>query len=188
MADIQFTTGENWRPVVGYEGLYNVSNDGRVQRQGKNKCLKLRLNTGGYPYVTLSQQGKVTTITVHKLVASAFLGPRPANLVVNHKNGIKTDNRLSNLEYVTQKENIGHACELGLSSKGGNFRLSKLDPKFIPRGERRLNSKLTEEQVREIRNAFANSRTTFTALGNHFGVSRVTIRRIVKRELWAHVT
>ena len=111
-----------WKPIKGYEGLYEVSNDGRVRRlrftNGSHDFEKVReckqtLNTWGYMTVNLSKNGKGSTKRVHRLVANAFLGE--SNLQIDHIDGNKQNNRLDNLEYVTPKENTNRAWEKGLA-------------------------------------------------------------------------
>ena len=95
---------EIWKPVVGYEGLYEVSNFGRVFSMHTNRVIKNRL-TGRYLQVSLSKNGKVIQPLVHRLVAEAFIS-NPDNLpCVNHKNEDKTDNRVENLEWCTWEYN-----------------------------------------------------------------------------------
>ena len=110
--------GVMWRSVKGYEGLYEASTDGEVRsiarRTTKGGILKLYVSPhNGYAYVTLSKNNKRKTKRVHRLIATAFWGDRPEKQI-NHKNGDKTDNRLSNLEYCTQSENMKHAYDTGL--------------------------------------------------------------------------
>lgn len=99
---------ELWRPVVGWEGLYEVSDQGRVRSlprtTTKGRVLKLRL-AEGYPAVSLSKEAVVRTRKVHKLVIEAFIGPCPEGLEVRHLNGVSTDARLLNLRYGTRSEN-----------------------------------------------------------------------------------
>ena len=100
---------EEWRAVVGYEGLYEVSNLGNVRSIARNttsgKILKNIPDTKGYLHVGLCKEGKKRTYKVHRLVAEAFI-PNPDNLPqVNHKNEDKTDNRVENLEYCDSKYN-----------------------------------------------------------------------------------
>lgn len=113
--------GEEWRPVVGYEGIYEVSNVGRVRSvprvdaAGRVRAPKIKAQTlsNGYPMVLLYKDRKQRAARVHVLVAEAFLGPRPPGLVVNHIDHDKTNNQTENLEYVTQLENIQAAVRAG---------------------------------------------------------------------------
>lgn len=111
-----------WKPIKGYEGLYEVSNDGRIRRlrftNGSHDFEKVReckqtLNTWGYMTVNLSKNGKGNTKRVHRLVANAFLGE--SNLQIDHIDGNKQNNRLDNLEYVTPKENTNRAWKKGIA-------------------------------------------------------------------------
>lgn len=120
---------ENWKPVNGYEGFYEVSDLGRVRsvprmiKSGinyndktfmKGRVLKANLKRGGYLSCDLSKLGVTKTKTIHRLVADAFIEKIEGKDYVNHKNAIKTDNRAKNLEWVTCKENARHAIEMGL--------------------------------------------------------------------------
>ncbi len=103
------------RPVVGYEGVYEVSRDGEVYRVGRacgatvGKKLKPQLSNSGYLYVNFWLNGVRTTHSVHRIVAKAFL-ENPNNLPeVNHLNGIKTDNRVGNLEWCDRSRQMQHA-------------------------------------------------------------------------------
>jgi len=103
---------EQWKDVIEYAGLYQVSDLGRVKSLGndfksKDKILKQNLNSVGYLIVTLSKNGKPKSWQIHQLVAIVFLGHKRCGykLVVNHKDIIKTNNKLSNLEIVTHRKN-----------------------------------------------------------------------------------
>ena len=116
---------EIWKPVVGYEKLYSVSTFGRVRRElttkgaTAGKMLVPYDNQHGYLVLKLSFRSHARTCKVHRLVAQAFLPPSLFNQTINHKNGVKTDNRVENLEYMTNADNMQHAVEvLGICFDG----------------------------------------------------------------------
>ncbi|ADH03403.1 HNH endonuclease [Bacillus phage W.Ph.] len=145
---------EEWKPVVGYEGLYEVSNQGNVRSLPriveksngvkttvKGKVMTKRLNDRGYHEIKLSVGGKGAYKKLHRIVAMAFI-PNPENKEeVNHKDTDKLNNTVDNLEWNTHEENIRHA-----------FANNLIDRK----GEKGSNSKLTDDDVREIRKRKAN--------------------------------
>ena len=98
---------EEWRPVRGYESLYDASNFGRVRSMwhGKVKILKPVKYTSGYLYVQLCKDGKKKWFRVHRLVYEAFHGTIPDRYEVNHINEIKIDNSLWNINLMTHIEN-----------------------------------------------------------------------------------
>lgn len=102
-------------PVYKYEGLYTVNKLGEVFSLRNKIYLKKVKHKDGYFFVHLSYPQKTKVKSVHKIVVESFLGPVPKGLCINHINGIKTDNRLENLEVVTYKQNIEHAWKTGLS-------------------------------------------------------------------------
>ena len=94
--------------IEGYEGLYAITEDGKVWGYRHQGFMAQRKNRGGYLYTNIRKNGKRVTYEVHRLVAKAYL-PNPENLPqVNHKDEDKTNNHVDNLEWVTCKENVNH--------------------------------------------------------------------------------
>lgn len=163
--------GERWRPVPGFPG-YHVSDHGRVWSDKTRRILRPGTNRHGYHHVILSHRGRTTTHSVHVLVATAFIGPRPPGQEVNHLNGDPTNNRIQNLEYVSHRENALHAIRIGLYRRNG---------------EDNPAAKLTERDVRAIRSAAAEGGITLRELALRYGVSVSAIRLIVNRKNWRHL-
>lgn len=113
-----------WKDVPNYEGLYKVSNMGDIWGFKRNKMLTPCNGKDGYKILKLCKNGKIKTVYIHRVVASAFLGNPKNKNQVNHINGIKTDNRASNLEYCTLHQNLLHSYKLGLKKI---YPIAKLD-------------------------------------------------------------
>ncbi len=103
---------EKWIDIKEFE-QYQVSDLGRVKR---TKILKPRMSGGGYYVVSLCVDGKAKNHYIHQLVAKSFLD-KPDGSVVNHKDGVKVNNQLSNLEWTTQSKNISHSYDIGLRDR-----------------------------------------------------------------------
>ena len=100
---------EVWKDIAGYEGLYQVSNFGRIKSFYTGRIMRLAPAKNGYLVVNLTKSGKQKVYSVHRLVAGTFLAPDSHKTFVNHKNGNKHDNRLDNLEWCTKSENAVHS-------------------------------------------------------------------------------
>ena len=105
-----------WKPVKDYEGIYEVSSDGQVRNAKTGDLRTEQINpVSGYRQLRLYKQDGGKNFTVHRLVASTFLGD--SELQVNHISGDKSDNSVSNLEWVTPSQNIDHSLASGLASR-----------------------------------------------------------------------
>lgn len=106
---------ETWKDIPGYEGLYQASDLGQIKRIYRSDMILQQTKTNtGYLSVGLNANGKQKTCLVHRLVTATFHGWEP-DKDVNHINGVKTDNRIENLQWCTRSENIRHAFGMGLS-------------------------------------------------------------------------
>ena len=155
---------EQWKPVPGYEGLYEVSDQGKVKSLRSGKLMKLSVANTGYMQLQLSDKHRRSVCHVHRLVLEAFVGPAPIGMEGCHANGIRTDNRLSNLRWDTRKGNMADARKHGRTN----------------RGERSPSAKLTREQVLAIRAAIGTQRE----IASRFGISREQARDIRSGKRW----
>ena len=170
---------ELWLPVMGFEGLYSVSNLGRVRSEARavqhpkggekhirTRILKPSKTTHGYHDVYLCRDGSRNHGRIHKLVLEAFVGPKPSGFEACHGNGARDDNRLTNLRWDTRGANhadkIAHGTTL--------------------RGENGSNTKLTKSHVSEIR----LSPLSQYRLAKIYGVSQSHIWRIKHRTRWQY--
>lgn len=99
---------ESWKKIKGYENRYEISDMGRIRRLSDGGYMRPAKNSNGYLHVVLSKGGVAKDYRVHRLVASHFIENSEGKRDVNHKNGIKTDNRAENLEWLTHSENELH--------------------------------------------------------------------------------
>tara|TARA_Y100000310_G_scaffold340955_1_gene438491 strand:+ start:157 stop:690 length:534 start_codon:yes stop_codon:yes gene_type:complete len=102
---------ELWEDVVGFEGLYEVNTEGDVISMWNDRFRTPQLDIYGYHFMLLCKNGKYKQMKVHRLVAMAFIDNPENKPTVNHINGIKTDNRLCNLEWATLSENLQHSYD-----------------------------------------------------------------------------
>lgn len=171
---------ESWLSVVGYEGRYEVSDQGRVRQiryagkkgpKPKDGILAPGRAPNGYLRVVLCVGKQRQNASVHRLVLEAFDGPFLEGEQGNHRNGDKSDNRLLNLERVSQRENALHAFRIGLNRSVPGYRWGWGHPK------------LTADQVLEIR----ASSDSIKRLAERYGVRSASIWKILKRKTWKHI-
>lgn len=180
---------ELWEPIVGFEGYFSVSNQGRVRSETRTvphkrhgtvtytgKMLEPTLHVHGessYYVISLSKHGRAKTLPVHRAVADAFLCNPDGHEVVDHIDGDCTNNKAENLEWVSRSESAQRNVARG-KLKGH-------------RGERNPLSILMEEDVREIRRLLAEGGMTQRRIAELFGVVPMVITDIKMGRLWSHV-
>jgi hypothetical protein len=166
---------EVWKDIKGYEGIYKVSNFGRVKSLGneftrKERFLKLCLQSKGYLTVVLQKDATRKMVLVHRLVAEHFIDNTESKPQVNHINGDKTDNAIENLEWVSHRENLDHAIKNNLTLKG----------------EENRNSKLKDVDVIKIHSLLQRGATT-KELSESYNISYSTIDGIRTNRYWKHL-
>lgn len=182
MADQPITHDEEvWKPVVGFEGLYEISSFGRLRsrdRQAKSRyptgrflrgrVMKMSVQDGYHRVTLVKSSGAAASLFVHGLVCEAFHGPRPEGHQVAHANGVRTDNKAENLRWATAQENGADRVKHGTA----------------PRGELHGKSKLSEQNVIDIR-AGLQAGDRKVHLARRFSVSMRLIRLIETGKAWA---
>lgn len=183
---IENLEGEVWKDIVGYEGLYQVSNKGRVKSLRNNIILKQSAERNGYPCIVLSVGNKPKTFYVHHLVSEAFVGNRPKGrmngdwnkkFVINHKDENRLNNNIENLEIITQSENI----------KYGTAEKRRLEKLSQPLFQYSLDGKLIKywKSAREChRNGFHASHVSESCQGIY---GRTKDRQVYKGYIWSYI-
>lgn len=170
---------EAWRPVLGYEGIYEVSDMGQVRslnridasgHRRRGRELSQSLTHNGYPRVTLTKLGHEKSRKVHQLVLEAFRGPCPPGMEGCHNNGKPIDCRLSNLRWDTKKSNATDRVRHGT----------------MYRGEQHHAARLREDDIQRIFVRRKNGHTP-KQIAVDLGVSRNLIYDILARKKWKHV-
>ena len=160
----------SWTYIPGYEGIYQVHPDGSVRSLDRKyhpgRILSKCLDSHGYHRVLLYKDKKAKNHLVHRLVALTFLGG-DGLMDVNHKDAVKTNNSLDNLEWCTKQDNMSHAIDNGL----------------IPSGQNCHKAKLTVEQVRKIRESSLSSR----AIAKLYDITQSNVCIIRRKESWKNV-
>ena len=162
---------EIWKPIARLSA--EASNIGRVRAVWRNQ-IRIRhgyLNDNGYEIISINNR----RYRVHVLVMEAFVGPKPFKMDVNHKDGVKSNNHIDNLEYLTRSDNHRHAFKLGLSKSP-----------FQKKGEDRWQAKLTEAEVTTLRKDFASG-ISRRFLASQYGISYYTVWDITERRSWKHI-
>jgi len=169
---------EIWKDIVGYIGLYIISNYGKInscQRNGtRGGVLKPSKCRGGYLQVVLSKNGIHKTHRIHRLVLEAFIGPCPRGKEVCHNDGNPQNNRLDNLRWDTRKENCKDRKKHGneRDQNGSKNNMAKLNDWII-----RIVTRLTETEI-----------LTQKEIAKIFGVSQPAISYIKSNKRWKHPT
>jgi predicted XRE-type DNA-binding protein len=173
---------EIWRNIVGYEDSYQVSNRGSIKsldkyvrnrysrRLRKGGILKFKKDKYGYLQANLCKNGKLKQLAVHRVVLTAFDRPPKNNEEGNHKNGIKENNSIENLEWATRLENIRHRIDI-------------LNIKINYRGK----NKLKLNQVKEIKLFLKERKLTQKQIAGRYNVSCGTISKIRLNKIWKYV-
>jgi len=177
MVEQESTHVEEWRPVVGYETEYEVSDYGRVRRTLQTRgtqcgILKQWQQKSGHKNVRLSSGNVSRLARVHRLVLEAFVGPCPALQMCRHDDGDPRNNRKSNLSWGTSQQNQLDRRKHGTDS----------------RGERCVHAKLTNEKVREMRQLRAETGMTYQDIADRYGVCRRVAARAISGESWGNVS
>ncbi len=169
---------EIWKDISGYEGIYKISNKGNIKSLSRFHVPKDRILTGfksnnGYVCIELSKEGFSSRFYVHRIMAIAFL-PNPYNKPnINHKDGVRNNNNLDNIEWCTQKENIQHAHRTGLARVGI--------------GEKQAHSKLKTNNINKIRSMYRTGAYTMKEIGDIYKVSYQSISDVVNFRTWKHI-
>lgn len=182
---IENLSNEEWKDIENYEGLYQISNLGRVKSLAKviktwyrtcnmrEKLLKLCSASDGYFIVILCKKGNNKTYRVSRLVAQAFI-PNPDNYPqVNHINSIRTDNKVKNLEWCTAQYNVIHSYKNGF--------------RHGTKGEKCPFAKLTNKQVLEIRQKYIPYKYTYNKLAKEYKIHPIHVGHIIRRQSWKHI-
>lgn len=164
------------RPIKGYEGLYSITEDGKVWSHSKyrgedGKFLRTWQKPNKYLSATLYKEG-YRTFLVHRLVGIAYIKNPKTLPQINHINGIRDDNRVENLEWVNNSGNMQNAILRGT---------------FQRKGSKHPLSKLTEKQVKRIRQIYRQGMKNQQEIATSFGITKSLVSQITLGKIWKHV-
>lgn len=183
---------EKWKDIEEYEGIYQVSNRGRIRsfyngRHGvgnSSKILNPSLGTHDRYRISLSKNGTKKDMSVARLVAKSFI-PNPDNKPqVNHIDGDPLNNHVDNLEWCTQSENMKHAYENGLVEFSEDFKNHINKDKS---GEKNGMSVLSKAEVIEIKSLLEDGELYHRQIAEKYGVSQALISMINNGQRWSHI-
>lgn len=176
-----------WFDIPEFEGFYKIKKNGDVKslerivktkgggsRVKKELILRPGKTAKGYFSVELCKNGIGKSISIHRLIGITFISNIENKPQINHKNGVKTDNRIDNLEWVTPAENMQHAFKTGLCDSSGII------------GEKNGQAKLKLSQVLDIKRLLEGSNFLQKDIAVMFGVSKWTISKIKRGVTWSH--
>ena len=176
---------EIWKDIKEYKGRYQISTLGKVKSVTRNisdsidrnylltgRILKTSNDGHNYRCICLDNKKNRKTYKIHRLVAQAFIDNPEKKKEVNHKNGIKNDNRVINLEWCSRSENIQHAMQIGLKND---------------KGENNSKAKLTEREAVMIKLIYKTNLYSTRKLGKIFNISSSIIWGIINSKRWKHI-
>jgi len=175
---------DEWRPVPGWP--YDATKDGRIRRSENKRISVTADHPSGYRQIAMHNNGVRRTQKIHRMVYEAWVGPIPPGMQINHLNGIKSDNRIENLEMCTPQQNIEHSVRTGLLPRGDRHHFVKR-PETIPRGTNHHASKLTDELALQIYLEGASAKN-LNQLAAKYGMSWGAIYSLMNGKTWRHVT
>lgn len=173
---------EIWKPIIGYEGIYEISSFGRVKALSvvrnkwfgevvsKERIMKPYLGKNKYHNVSLHKERTLKRVYIHRIVAEAFIDNPDNKKDVNHKDGVRWNNNLNNLEWATRSENKLHAYRTGISK--------------AVTGEKHGKAKLRETDVRTIRFLINDFGYKDTVIANLFDMHPYSISQIRNKKIW----
>lgn len=174
-----YNCSEKWKDIIGYEGLYRVSDKGRIRRIGPNSgatvnmLLKHAIDNKGYPRVMLYKNRHRKNALIHRLILEAFVGLCPPKMESCHNDGNPMNTQLTNLRWDTHRSNLADK--------------KMHDTQPDQSGSKNNNAVLTEKNVRCIKQMLASDLYLQKTIAKKFGVAKTTISDISTGKKWRHI-